>query len=334
MNAEAAPVDRNATPPAPTKARPTWLGSPLILPAAIIVVLFALGAAISPNFLSPTNVWGILSVASLLAIASAGQTIVIVSGSQGIDLSVGPVMTLAALMVSGLSASLDQNLPFAVLAVVLVCTLVGALNFVGVYIVGVYPLIMTLGMGFVLAGGAFVYAQDHGPSLPPQLLLTAGGSKLGPVPWLVVIAVAVFLVLGAVLRWTRYGRQLYLVGANPRAARRSGIPVARVYLLSYVLSSLLAGLGGILLFGFAGSVNLSIGQPYTLMSIAAAVIGGAALTGGRGMISGSMLGAIVFTVLSNLLIVLGFGTASRQMLSGVILVLILALTAREKASRV
>ncbi|HWL68341.1 MAG TPA: ABC transporter permease [Geminicoccus sp.] len=308
--------------------------SPLSLPVAIIVVLFAIGAAVRPDFVSMGSIWGLLSVASLLAVVSVGQTIVIMSGNQGIDLSVGSVITLAALVTSNFSAGLDQNLPLALLAVVLVCALIGAINFVGVYLVGIYPLIMTLGMAFVLAGGAFAFAQDYGPTSPSPLLLAVGGAKLGPVPWLVLVAAVVFVAMTALLQWSRYGRQLYLVGANPRAARFAGIPVWRIYLLSYVLCSVLAGLTGVLVFGFAGSVNLSIGVPYTLMSIAAAVIGGTALTGGRGNIAGPFLGAIVFTVLANLLIVMGFGTADRQMMSGIVLVAILALTAREKAGRI
>jgi len=146
----------------------------------------------------------------------------------------------------------------------------------------------------------------------------------------VITAAITGLIMSAVLRSSRFGQRLYLVGTNPRAARLSGIPVTQVYLKSYVLAALLSGFAGVLLFGFAGSANLSVGDPYTLLSIAAAVIGGTALTGGRGTVLGSYLGAIVFTVLSNLLIVLGMTTAVRQVVSGIVLIAILAVTARER----
>jgi ribose transport system permease protein len=305
----------------------------LLLPLGIAVVLFAIGAAVTPNFVSPSNVWSLLSIASLLALASIGQTMIIISGNQGVDLSVGAVMTFGALIASATGGSLDANLPLAVLEVTLMSACVGLVNFCGIYFVGIYPLIMTLGMAFVVSGAAFVYVQAQAPSIPSPILLALGGGKLGPVPWMVILAAIGLAVMSWVCTRTRYGRRLYLVGANQRAARLSGIPVATVYLITYTLGSVLAGLCGILLFGFAGSVNLQIGEAYTLMSIATAVVGGTALTGGRGTLVGSYLGALVFTTLANLLMVLGLSTAIRSVLSGVALIAILVATARESKLR-
>lgn len=305
----------------------------LLLPLGIAVVLFAIGAAITPNFVSASNIWSLLAIASLLALASIGQTLIIISGNQGVDLSVGAVMTFGALIASATGASLDANLPISILEVTVMSASVGLLNFCGVYFVGIYPLIMTLGMAFVVSGAAFVYVQAQAPSTPSPILLALGGGKLGPVPWLVILAVVGLAGMSWVCARTQYGRRLYLVGANERAARLSGIPVARVYLTTYVIGSILAGLCGILLFGFAGSVNLQIGNSYTLMSIATAVVGGTALTGGRGNLLGTFLGALVFTVLANLLLVLGLSTAIRSVLSGVVLIAILVATARESKLR-
>jgi ribose transport system permease protein len=305
----------------------------LLLPLGITVALFTIGAAVTPNFVSASNIWSLLSIASLLALASIGQTLIIISGNQGVDLSVGAVMTFGALITSATGASLDANLPLALLQVIVMSACVGFLNFCGVYFVGIYPLIMTLGMAFVVSGAAFVYVQARAPSIPSPILLALGGGKLGPVPWLVILAMAGLGVMSWVCRRTRYGRRLYLVGANERAARLSGIPVGAIYLITYTLGAILAGLCGILLFGFAGSVNLQIGEPYTLMSIATAVVGGTALTGGRGNLLGTFLGALVFTVLANLLMVLGLSTAIRSVLSGVALIAILVATARESKLR-
>ncbi len=306
----------------------------VLLPLLVTAAMLAAGSVIAPSFASGANLWALLSTASMLGVVSAGQTVVIISGRQGIDLSVGPVITLAALVTAGTCAGSDAGLPLAIGAVAALCCIVGAVNFVGIYVVGIYPLIMTLGMAFVVTGGSLVYAQARGPSSAPPILLAVGGGRIGPVPWLVVVGAAVLIAATALVSRTRFGRRLFLTGANARAARLSGIPVARVYLTAYVVCSLLAGLTGVLVFGFAGSVNLSIGEPYTLMSIAAAVIGGTLLTGGRGSIHGAFLGAIVFVVLTNLLIVCGLGNPARQVLSGVVLIVILALTARETGLRV
>lgn len=305
----------------------------VMLPLLVTAVMLAAGSLVAPNFASLGNIWTLLSTACILGVASAGQTLVIISGSQGIDLSVGPVITLAALVTAGTCVGSNDDLPLAIAMVAVLCCLIGAANFVGVYLVGIYPLIMTLGMAFVVTGGALVYAQARGPSSAPPLLLEIGGGRIGTVPWLVVVGAIVLVAATLLTSRTRFGRRLFLTGANPRAARLSGIPVARVYLAAYVLCSLLAGLTGLLVFGFAGSVNLSIGEPYTLMSIAAAVIGGTLLTGGRGSVLGAFLGAIVFVVLTNLLIVCGLGNPARQVLSGLVLIAILALTARDKGLR-
>jgi ribose transport system permease protein len=305
----------------------------LLLPLGITIVLLAIGAAVTPNFVASSNIWSLLSIASLLALASIGQTQIIIAGKQGIDLSVGSVMTLGALIASAQGASLDGNLPLAVLQVICASALVGVVNFCGIYYIGIYPLIMTLGMAFVVSGAAFVYVQAQAPSMPSPILLALGGGKVGPVPWLVILAAVMLCAMTWVLTRTRYGQRLYLVGANERAARLSGVPVAQVYLTAYTGGAILAGLSGILLFGFAGSVNLAIGEPYTLLSIATAVVGGTALTGGRGNLVGTYLGALVFTVLTNLLMVLGLSTAIREVLSGLVLIAILVATARESGLR-
>jgi ribose transport system permease protein len=303
----------------------------IALPLAVIVALLAIGALISPGFATPANIMALLSAASILAVTSAGQTIVIISGNQGLDLSVGPVMTLSALLASGIGASADANLPMAALAIVIACTIIGTVNFVGTFYVGVYPLIMTLGMGFVVSGGALVYIQARGSSVPAPLILAVGGGKIGGVPLLIIAAVVIFVLLAILMNATRFGRRLYLVGANSRAARLSGTPVARVYLAAYVLASLLAGAAGVFLFGYAGNVNLSIGDPYTLLSIAATVVGGTSLAGGKGSVVGSLLGAIIFIILTNMLVVLGLSQALRYVLTGLLLIGILAVTARESS---
>jgi len=302
---------------------------PLALPVGTIVALLVLAGVTAPNFVQPSNLWSLMSIASILALAAFGQTIVIVSGSQGIDLSVGPVMTLATILVSSISASADANLVQAVLVVIVVCAIIGTINFIGVFYIGIYPLIMTLGMAFVTAGVVVLYAQARGSALPSPLMLQIGAGKVGPVPITVLIVGVLLVLLTVILRRSRFGRQLFLVGSNPRAAELAGVPVARVTWLAYVAGSVLAGLAGILLFGYAGATNLSIGEPYTLLSIAASVVGGTALSGGKGTLVGVALGAITFIVLTNLLVALGLSPALRDVATGILLIAVLSVTARE-----
>ncbi len=304
----------------------------LVLPAASIVILLALAFVVAPGFLSGSNLWSLLSITAILAIASFGQTIVILAGGQGIDLSIGALMTLSALFVSSIAGSVDANLPMAFLAVFVVCVAVGTLNFAGIFYVGIYPLIMTLGMAFVISGLVLLYAQAKGAALPSPLMLFLGSGKIGPAPLLVIICAAVLGVLTILLKLTNFGKYLYLVGANRRAAHLSGTPVALVCWLSYVISSVLAGLAGALLFGYAGATNLTLGDPYSLLSIAAAVVGGTALSGGQGSLFGSLLGAVIFIVLTNLLVALGLSPALRDVATGILLLAILSLTARDAIS--
>ncbi len=154
----------------------------LLLPLGIAVVLFAIGAPITPNFVSASNIWSLLAIASLLALASIGQTLIIISGNQGVDLSVGAVMTFGALIASATGASLDANLPISILEVTAMSACVGLLNFCGVYFVSIYPLIMTLGMAFVVSGAAFVYVQAQAPSTPSRFRWPSAEASSAPSP--------------------------------------------------------------------------------------------------------------------------------------------------------
>ncbi len=297
---------------------------------AIIVLLCAVGFLIKPAFLSPSNIWSVLSITAMLAIASSGQTLVIVSGNQGIDLSVGAIMTFAALLVSGITGSSDAALPVAVATAIGMGAAVGLVSGIGVHMLGLYPLIMTLGVSFVVEGLGLIYAQARAPSMPSRLVEAVGDGRIAGIPWIIVLAIVVAIGMTLGLRRTRYGQMLYLVGANARAARAAGISTGKVLIATYIMSGVLSAIAGVLLFGFAGAANLSLGALYTMMSVAAVVIGGASLSGGKGSYIGTLFGALIFTLLTNLLITLGFNTALRYIVSGLVLVVVLFATSREE----
>ncbi|RWR15313.1 ABC transporter permease [Paenirhodobacter populi] len=295
----------------------------------IILALLILGQFVNPSFLSPMNLWAVLSVSALLAVASAGQTLVIISGNQGIDLSVGSVMTLTALIVSGMAGSSDAAVPMALAVVLGLGTLIGLANGIGARFLGLYPLVVTLGVSFVVEGLGLVYARSRPPQMPGPMIENIGIGRFLGIPWLVLIGAAVTVAMTLLLRKSRYGRQLYLVGSNIRAASAAGIPVTRVLLTTWAASGFLAAFAGVLLYGYVASANLSVGAPYTMMSIAAAVIGGTALSGGAGSFVGTVLGAVIFSLITNLLIMLGLGPALRYAISGLVLILVLFATSRD-----
>ncbi|MFC3058617.1 ABC transporter permease [Paenirhodobacter populi] len=295
----------------------------------IILALLILGQLVNPSFLSPMNLWAVLSVSALLAVASAGQTLVIISGNQGIDLSVGSVMTLTALIVSGMAGSSDAAVPMALAVVLGLGTLIGLANGIGARFLGLYPLVVTLGGSFVVEGLGLVYARSRPPQMPGPMIENIGIGRFLGIPWLVLIGAVVTVAMTLLLRKSRYGRQLYLVGSNIRAASAAGIPVTRVLLTTWAASGFLAAFAGVLLYGYVASANLSVGAPYTMMSIAAAVIGGTALSGGAGSFVGTVLGAVIFSLITNLLIMLGLGPALRYAISGLVLILVLFATSRD-----
>ncbi|MBE2274801.1 MAG: ABC transporter permease [Rhodobacteraceae bacterium] len=297
----------------------------------MILLLLVAGRLVNPSFLSPMNLWAVLSVSALLAVASAGQTLVILSGNQGIDLSVGAIMTLTALMVSGMAGSSDEAVPLTLAVVLALGALIGLANGIGVRFLALYPLVVTLGVSFVIEGLALVYAQSQPPQMPGPLIESIGIGRFFGIPWLVVIGAVMTVLMTLLLRFTRYGRQLYLVGSNIRAAQMAGVPVTRVVLTTYAASGLLAAVAGVLLYGYVASANLSIGAPYTMMTIAATVIGGTALSGGSGSFIGTVLGAVIFSLISNLLIMLGLGPALRYAISGLVLIAVLFATSRDAA---
>ncbi|MCR6497406.1 ABC transporter permease [Shinella sp. CPCC 101442] len=319
--------------PIPSEGQAGTFRTLLLFPHAgsftIIAGLALTGFVINPAFLSATNLWSVLSIAAMLSIASAGQTLVILSGNQGIDLSVGTIMTCAALLVSGIGGTSDGALAPAVAAALILGAAIGLLNGLGVQVLRLYPLIMTLGVSFAVEGLGLVYAQARAPSMPGRFIETLGVGRFWGVPWIVIVAAGLAIALTLLLRYSRYGRMLYFVGSNIRAARAAGVPTARVVIGAYMASGILSALAGVVLFGFAGSVNLSLGAPYTMMSVAAAVIGGASLSGGQGSFAGTVLGAIIFTLLTNLLITLGFSPALRYIASGLVLFAVLLATSRE-----
>jgi ribose transport system permease protein len=255
-----------------------------------------------------------------LAILAGCQTLTMLTG--GIDLSVGAVASMAGFVTATLVNG-PGGLPFAIGVALVAAALAGLVTGIGTGVFKVHPLIMTLGMSFVVLGLANVWqliTVQTGSGVPEELRWVGARTFLDVAPnsLLVFVPVAVVILFG--LRRTGYGRLLYAIGDNPVAARLSGVRAWQVLVVLYVISALLAAIAGLLISGLTNTASVSLADSYVLPSVAAAVIGGTSILGGRGGYGGTMVGALILTVLTALLTVLGLPEPSRQILFGAIVV--------------
>ena len=304
--------------------------SPPLLALLLAVALFFLGDLLRPGFANPAQAVNIVRLAAFLGIISAGQTLVILSGGEGIDLSVGAVATLGAILAFRLIDGQNAMVLVGLLVALGAGTLVGLINGVGISAVGIPPLVMTLGMTGVVQGAILVVTQGQleGGAAPIMRDLIADPLLLG-VPGVVIFWLGLAAALWLLLERTVYGKQLFAIGVNRTTARLSGVRVPRVVVATYALSGLLAGLGGFMLLGFTQSVFLNLGARYVFPSVAAVVVGGTVLAGGQGSYFGTMAGALVLTLLTSLLTAVQLPEAVQQIVLGATLLGLISIYGRQ-----
>jgi ribose transport system permease protein len=288
---------------------------PLIVLLGLLVVLFELGpSSVNVNWVSV-----IFRQAVPLAILAGCQTLAMLTG--GIDLSVGAVASASGFLVATLVG--EVGLPLAILIALVAAGLVGLVNGIGVGVFRVHPLIMTLGMGLVVLGLANVWQLQMvqtGAGVPPEFRALGADLFLTVVPYSLIVFIPIAFLILFGLRRTGYGRLLYAIGDNPIAARLSGARAWQVIIVLYVISSVLAGIAGFLISGLTNVASVTLADSYVLPSVAAAVIGGTSIMGGRGGFGGTIVGALILTVITSLLNSLGYPEAVRQVLFGAIIV--------------
>jgi len=285
--------------------------------AAIVVLYVALGST-AAGFLSVDNQLGMLRDAATVGIAAWGVTLVIISGE--IDISIGPAVAFASVLVAKGAAEWGLGVGGAVLLTLAAGMAWGALAGWLRARFEVPSFIATLGIWSAL-GGLGLYLTDALPVVLPSsgLFDVLGGTVLGiPTPALVMIAL--FLVFAYVARYTGYGRSVYAIGGNAPAARMAGIDLAKVRVLLFATTGLLSAITGILLAARLGSGNGGAASGLEFDVIAAVVIGGTALAGGRGSMLGTLLGVVFITVISNGLVLLGVDSFLQNVVRGVIIV--------------
>jgi ribose transport system permease protein len=326
-------------------SRPLWKSaafqrrlSPPLIAFLLAVLLFLLSSFLFSNGagLQPMADRGfnILRISAFLGVIAAGQTIVILSGGEGIDLSVGTTVTVGA-MVAAVVANRQDSMVFpALFAALGVGLLIGLANGIGVAKLKVHPLVMTLGMAGVTAGGmlAIYQGQVQGGASPMMLRLISFPVFMG------LSGAVLIWILGSILMWlllnrTHYGKNLYAVGINRETAYLSGVNVPLTIIIAYTLSGLIAAFGGFLLLGYTQTVYFTLGEAYLFPSIAAVVIGGTTLAGGEGSYWGTMSGALVLTIIDSILTTVQMSQQERQIILGVILLLVIAVYGRQRALR-
>ncbi len=274
----------------------------------------------------------IVQFAGLLGIVAAGQTLVIVSG--GIDLSVGSIVTLSAVMATQTSYAAHFPFPAAVIVGLLGGVAFGVLNGIGIGIIRIPPLIMTLatltisrGVALLVTNGAPHEVRDPGFQnwvVKPGVLGINGILQ----SWIVVALIVVFM-----MGWTSFGKKLQFLGSSPRATVYAGYNARRLTIAVYVLSAVFSGFTGMLLIGFTGNSYLGMGDSYSLMSIAAVVMGGTSILGGSGSYVGTIAGALLLTLIASVLTLFQVSGGGQTAIEGAILLLLMIAYASATRSR-
>jgi ribose transport system permease protein len=320
-----------------SKARSPWLSAavwrglfrdrPMIPLLALLALLVVASELVRPGIVGPDWIGVILRAAVPLAILAGCQTLTMLTG--GIDLSVGAVASMSGFVVASLAAG--SGTPIAIVVALVAAALAGLVTGIGVGVFRVHPLIMTLGMGLVVLGLANFWQLQtlmSSTGVPPSLRSLGSGAfaQVFPYSLLVIGPLAAVILVG--LRRTGYGRLLYAIGDNPAAARLAGARSWQILVVLYVISALLAAVAGFILSGYTNVASVSLADSAVLPSVAAAVIGGTSILGGRGGYGGTMVGALILTVITSLLSSLGYPDAVTQILFGAIIVAVAAAYAR------
>jgi ribose/xylose/arabinose/galactoside ABC-type transport system permease subunit len=289
----------------------------------VFCLVLTIGAALfAPGFRSPNNLQNVLTNAAPLGVVVLGQCLVILV--RGFDLSVASVMATAAVIATSFDETTNWSVVPILAVSLLMALVVGSVNGYLVTQRKVSPFLATLAMMIVLQGLRFAWTKGAASGRVPELIRVVGSQAVYGIPINLLLLLVLALIVGVALQRTIFGRKVYMVGGNPRAAELIGINVERVTFSCYVLSAAFAAIGGLVLVGYVGSVDNWVGRGYELNSIIATVMGGVSLAGGRGTVFGALVGAFVLTEIFNIALLLGFPVQFQWVVKGVIILLAVA----------
>lgn len=282
------------------------------------LILLCIGLTIlQPRFLSAGNLQNILSQVMVLGIIAIGQTLVILTG--GIDLSVGGIAALST-MVGGL-VMMQSGVAWGIIVMLLTGLLLGTINGILVAYVGLAPFIVTLGMVSICASLAFVISDGQSLVGLPESYSIFGTESLGPIKYYVILFIILYLLAHVFLTRTKPGRFIYAIGSNREAARLSGINVARYQIIPYATTGVLCALAMMIESSRLGAIDPNTGARFDLTTIAAVVIGGASLMGGKGSVIGTLIGMMIIGVLQNGLNIIGVNAFWQGTALGAVIIL-------------
>lgn len=312
--------------------------SPPATALIIALVLFLLSGLLPNGFNDLSSAirqgMNILRLASFIAIIGAGQTLVIISGSEGIDLSAGSLVSVGALityiMING-----NNTLILPVLLLVLAAgAFVGLLNGLGIMYLKISPFVMTLGMAGVVQGAVILVTKGYYDGKVADIMTRIIARDLIPgVPGMIFVWIIIGILMTLLLERTRFGKQLFAIGVNRITARLSGVRVTRMVVLTYVIAGAMATFAGFLLVGYTQNAGPNLGNQYLFPSIIAVAIGGTQMSGGKGSYFGTIAGAIVIQLITSLLTTMQLPQALQQIIFGSLLLGILVIYGRDKSLR-
>lgn len=292
---------------------------------ALLVVVLTFAALVPERFLTSANLAVILQNSAVLSIVAIGITFIIIGGS--IDLSVGSIIAFSGAVAASLTPSLGI---WAFFVAPVVGAVLGFING-GIFVWGRIPsFVVTLGMLSMARGATVLFSGGRPVPVPLDSDFYFYGTP--PVPF--VICVIVAIVMGALLKFTTFGRYTMAIGGDEEKTRILGVPVDNVKLAMFIISGALAGIGGGILTSQLGSGSPTVGSGFELMAISAVVIGGTPLTGGYGSILGTLIGSLVITTLANGLILLGISSNVQTVLTGAVLILAVMISIRRGRMRI
>jgi ribose transport system permease protein len=266
-----------------------------------LLVVFILSLLVAPGTLHRNAFTAILPFAAVLAIAAAGETLVI--QQRGLDLSLPGTISICALAMAKTESQHGSMISAAIVTLV-IAVAIGTINGLVITRLSITPLVATLAVNSLVVGGAYSYS--HGSPVPTSAgLTTFARAKLAGVPAIVIVAVALVVLLAVLSNKSVFGRRFVIVGASAAAARAAGVQVMRYQMSAYIGSSICAGLAGVLLAGYTGSATSDLGTPYLLTAIAAVVVGGTPFTGGRGSLIATAAAALFLSQLGQVTLALG-----------------------------
>lgn len=312
-----------------------WMFEVPALQVLVLVLLVGWLLAIQPAFFAPRPITAILVIASLLAVAALGQTLVVLLG--GLDLSAPGYILFGAFVASNVAGAAGVPLLWSVLLVVGFCGIVGALIGWICHRYRVQPLVVTLGAGAALAGMTLLLADGNYSSAPPEELrriASLTGTTFGlPIPPIIPIVLVVTVLAWVFLNRTGAGRKLYATGINPRAADLTGVRTSVVWTAVFAASGICAGLAGMLIAAFGSGWSQTVGDPYLFSGLAAVLVGGTTFGSIRGSFTRTVLGALILTVLSTIIVGSGMTEAQSRIIYGLIILAVVFVYGRERHVR-